>query len=253
MRKLGIILLFCIVIVVFFQCNTKNDTPSPLQGTVKINFKNVVKGSPLTLNTASYTNQNNQTYTISKLKYYISNVFVNNIDKSSGNNEGYYLIDQADALSQSFSFNAKVEQYSHLNFTIGVDSLRNVSGAQTGALDPLNDMFWTWSSGYIMAKLEGNSPASTQVNNKLQYHIGGFSGVNRAVKKISITLPISAQLLNVRANRTSEIFIEADIDKWFSNNIDIVTEAAIMTPGPLSNKIATNYMGMFTVTQVVNN
>ena len=79
MRKLGIILLFCIVIVVFFQCNTKNDTPSPLQGTVKINFKNVVKGSPLTLNTASYTNQNNQTYTISKLKYYISNVFVNNI------------------------------------------------------------------------------------------------------------------------------------------------------------------------------
>ena len=110
MRKLGIILLFCIVIVVFFQCNTKNDTPSPLQGTVKINFKNVVKGSPLTLNTASYTNQNNQTYTISKLKYYISNVFVNNIDKSSGNNEGYYLIDQADALSQSFSFNAKVEQ-----------------------------------------------------------------------------------------------------------------------------------------------
>ncbi len=253
MRKLGIPLLLCFVIVAFLQCDTNTDAPTPLQGTVKINFKNVVKGSPLVLNTASYTNQNNQTYTVSKFKYYISNVFVTNIDKSSGNSEGYYLIDQADALTQSFSFNAAVEQYSHLNFTIGVDSLRNVSGAQTGALDPLNDMFWTWSTGYIMAKLEGNSPASTQLNNKIEYHIGGFSGANNTVKKIAITLPISAQLLNVRANRTSEIFIEADMDKWFANNVSFAIEPIVTSPGALAKKVADNYQNMFTVTQVVNN
>ncbi len=253
MRKIYIGVLFCIIVVGFMQCEQTNDTPTPQQGTIRINFKNTVKGTPLVLNTGSYTNANGQAYTVSKFKYYISNVFVTNIDKSSAESGSYHLIDQANATSQSFSFGANVEQYSHLNFTIGVDSIRNVSGAQTGALDPLNDMFWTWSTGYIMAKLEGNSPASTQVNNKLEYHIGGFSGVNSAVKKVSITLPITAQMLNVRSNKTSEIFIEADIDKWFSNNINFTTEAAIMTPGVLSKKIVDNYINMFTITQVVNN
>lgn len=253
MRKIIIALLLVLIAVGFTQCEQNNDSPTPLQGNVKITFKNTVKGSPLVLNTVSYTNANGQAYTVSKLKYYISNVYVTNIDKSSAEGESYHLIDEGNAVSKSFSFAANVEQYSHLNFTIGVDSLRNVSGAQTGALDPLNDMFWTWNSGYIMAKLEGNSPASTQVNNKLQYHIGGFSGADNAVKKISFTLPITAQMLNVSPNKTSEIFIDADIDKWFSNNVNFTTEAAIMTPGPLSNKIANNYMNMFTVTQVVNN
>ena len=48
--------------------------------------------------------------------------------------------------------------YNSLSFLLGVDSMHNVSGAQTGALDPANDMFWTWNSGYVMAKMEGASP-----------------------------------------------------------------------------------------------
>ena len=49
--------------------------------------------------------------------------------------------------------------YTELQFLLGVDSLHNVSGAQTDDLDPAKDMFWTWNSGYVMAKMEGNSPA----------------------------------------------------------------------------------------------
>ena len=40
------------------------------------------------------------------------------------------------------------------NSCLGVDSLRNVTGVQTGALDPAMDMYWTWNTGYVMAKLE---------------------------------------------------------------------------------------------------
>lgn len=76
-------------------------------------------------------------------------------------------------------------QYDSITFLIGVDSLHNVSGAQTGALDPVNDMFWTWNSGYVMAKLEGNSSSSPQMNQKFEYHIGGYSGKHNVVKKLS--------------------------------------------------------------------
>jgi hypothetical protein len=237
----------------FIQCEPESNSPTPLQGTVKFTFKNVVNGNALTLNTNSYTNQLGQNYTVSKFKYYISSIALTNIDKRFEEAESYHLIDHASTASQSFSFNANTEVYSHITFTIGVDSIRNVSGAQTGALDPLNDMFWTWSTGYIMAKLEGNSPSSTLVNNKIEYHIGGFSGVNNAVKKITLTIPATTPLLNIQQNKTSEIIIEADVDKWFSNNVNIATEAGIMTPGALSKKIADNYQTMFSIKQVINN
>jgi hypothetical protein len=47
-----------------------------------------------------------------------------------------------------------------IRFLLGVDSARNVSGIQTGALDPARGMFWTWNSGYVMAKIEGSSPSA---------------------------------------------------------------------------------------------
>jgi hypothetical protein len=61
-----------------------------------------------------------------------------------------------------------------MEFMIGVDSARNNSGAQTGALDPTNGMFWSWSTGYIMAKFEGTSAQSPAAANALKFHIGGF-------------------------------------------------------------------------------
>jgi hypothetical protein len=253
MNRLIPISLLLLLVFSFTQCEQDSGVPSPIQGTVKVSFKNTVNGNPLVLTTGNYTNQNGQAYTVSKFKYYISNIKLSNINKQFAEPESYHLVDQANAASQSFTFNANAEVYSHITFTIGVDSLRNVSGAQTGALDPLNDMFWTWSTGYIMAKLEGNSPASTVVNNKLEYHIGGFSGAFNSLRTITLTIPATTSLLNIKYNKTSEVVIEANIDKWFSNNVNFTTEAAIMTPGVLSKKIADNYQSMFSITQVINN
>ncbi|MBK9581192.1 MAG: hypothetical protein IPO48_04510 [Saprospiraceae bacterium] len=59
----------------------------------------------------------------------------------------------------------------------GVDSTRCSSGAQTGALDPAKGLFWSWSSGYIMVKAEGNAP--TAADGSFAFHLGGFKGVNK--------------------------------------------------------------------------
>jgi hypothetical protein len=232
----------------------KNSDPAEKTGIIKISLKNMVNGAALTLGGPAYTNPFGETYTVNKFKYYISNITVNFSGMAYSEKESYHLVDQADAASQSISFAAKTGTYSNIVFTLGVDSLRNVSGAQTGALDPLKDMFWTWNSGYIMAKMEGTSPLSTQPNNKVEYHIGGFSGANNVLKTISLTFP-AGKLLDIREGKTSELKIEADLNKWWQqpNDIKIVTTPVCTTPGVLAANIAANYSKMFTLTDVVNN
>lgn len=235
------------------SCQKSVELPIEKTGTLKISFRNTVKGIPIVLGTGNYTNGFGEQYVLTKFKYYISNVSVSNIDAVSSETNSYHLIDEAKPASLSFSFPVKIDSYVSLKLLLGVDSLRNVSGAQTGALDPLNDMFWTWNSGYIMAKLEGNSPQSTVVNNKVEYHIGGFSGSNNALKNLTLTFPVG-KILDIREGKTSEIFIDADIDTWWQNPNDlrISTDPVIATPSAMAKKIADNYSKMLQVKDVIN-
>jgi hypothetical protein len=236
------------------SCNDKEAPTAEMTGTVKLSFSNVVNTSPLVLNTQTYTNPAGENYTISKFKYYITNIEVSNGSTKATEKDSYHLVDQSIASSQSFTVNMGVSNYTTLSFLLGVDSTRNVSGAQTGALDPLNDMFWTWNSGYIMAKMEGNSPVSAQPNNKVEYHIGGFKGATSVLKKITLTMP-AGKILDVREGKTSEIKITADFARWWQNpnSITIAALPVCTTPGTQAKQIADNYANMFTLTDVVNN
>jgi len=222
-------------------------------GTVKISFVNTVKGKPLQLNTGSYANPFGEAYTVSKFKYYISHVSLITGKAVFFETESYHLVDESKPDDLHFSFAVSAGNYTTLNFMLGVDSLHNVSGAQTGALDPLNDMFWTWNTGYVMAKMEGRSPQSKLVNNKLEFHIGGFMGENNVLKNITLNFP-PGKILNIQEGKTSEIIIEADMDTWWQqpNDIKITNHAVCSTPGALAKKIADNYSKMFSIKNVVN-
>jgi hypothetical protein len=235
-------------------CNDKDTPATDISGTVKLSFSNVVNTAPMVLNTQTYTNPAGENYTLSKFKYYVTYIEVGNASTKAAEKDSYHLVDQSIASSQSFNISMGVNNYTTFSFLLGVDSTRNVSGAQTGALDPLNDMFWTWNSGYIMAKMEGNSPVSTQPNNKVEYHIGGFSGPNSVLKKITLTMP-AGKTLDVREGKTSEIKITADFARWWQNpnNITIAALPVCTTPGVQAKQIADNYANMFTLTDVINN
>jgi hypothetical protein len=222
-------------------------------GTVKITFVNTVKGKPLELHTGNYTNPFGETYSVTKFKYYISNISLVKGKAVFFEPESYHLVDESNADALHFSFALSAGNYTSLNFMLGVDSLHNVSGAQTGALDPLNDMFWTWNSGYVMAKIEGRSPQSKVVNNKLEFHIGGFMGENNVLKNITLSFP-AGKMLNIQEGKTSEIIIEADINTWWQqpNDIKIIEHAVCSTPGVLAKKIADNYSKMFRIKDILN-
>ena len=86
--------------------------------------------------------------------------------------DSYHLIDQD--VPESMQFRIPVSMYDEIRFSLGIDSLTNVSGAYGGDLDPTKGMYWTWNSGYINVKLEGVSPNSKGKNGEFGLHLGGY-------------------------------------------------------------------------------
>ncbi len=220
--------------------------------TVKITFSNIVKNYKIALQDSVYINPFGEKYTITKFRYYVSGVSLSNGDKIFREKNSYHLIDESDIKSQSFSFAVPEGNYTSFKFLLGVDSLHNVSGAQTGALDPAKDMFWTWNTGYVMAKLEGNSASSTLVNNKYEFHIGGFSGKYNVLKNIELNFPENKSI-HFAANKTTQIIINADVNAWWqnANDIKIAEHANISAPGKLALMISDNYVKMFHIEKMI--
>ena len=192
----------------------------------------------MVLNTTSYNTSLGETFTVNKFKYYISNIKAGGNGSSIAESNSNHLIDESVTASRSFAFEVEENTFSGIGFLLGVDSLRNVSGAQTGALDPLNDMFWTWNSGYVMAKMEGTSPQSNQFGNRIEYHLGGFAGPDNVVRQVNLNLPAPAV---IKEGGSSEIVIDADLNTWWQNPYDlkIVNLPVCTTPGPEAKKMQT--------------
>lgn len=230
--------------------------PDMALGTVEIEFEHKVGDNSLALNSATYTNENGDTYTVSKFAYYVSAINLTRLDGQSVSIPvDYYLIDAANTSSHKITVNnIPPGEYSALSFTIGVDSTRNVSGAQTGALDPANGMFWSWNTGYIFLKMEGNSPQSTASGNQLRFHIGGFRESNNTNAIRKVNLSFNGNKLVVKEKASSGIHLVVDVNKMFKapNLVDFSTMNTVHMPGANALKIADNYVNMFSVSDIHN-
>jgi hypothetical protein len=234
---------------------TPAPTPTPIPanqlGSINIDFDNMVGTNDLVLNTGSYTNAAGNPFNVTKFIYYISNIKLTKTDGTKFiDNNSYYLINEASASSQSLTLDSiPVGDYNAIEFVIGVDSTRNVSGAQTGALDPTNDMFWTWNSGYIFVKMEGTSTSAP--SNDLTFHIGGFKTPNNTIRSVNRSFPTN---LSVKNTIVSKVKMKTDVLEMFTSpqNIDFSTFNFTMG-GPTSVTVANNYVDMITVKEIINN
>ena len=221
-------------------------------GHMKILFENTVGEEALELSDKVFTNENGDSFKVSVFKYYVSNIKLTRDDETVFTvPESYHLINQSVSGSAAIELHdVPVGNYKSITFLLGVDSLRNVSGAQTGALDVMNGMFWGWDTGYIMAKLEGQYKNQAGAYHSFIYHIGGFKGLNSSLRWFTLPLPEKA----VVSFRTPAIHITADVSEWFKTptKIEFAQYNNIMEPGRGMNVLVDNYMDMFTVSHVVN-
>jgi len=115
-------------------------------------------------------------------------------------------------------------------------------------------MFWTWNTGYIMFKIEGTSPQSKVVNNKLEYHIGGFRGHDNVLKYVTLPFP-GNKAVTIKKGEATAIMIDADIDKFWKDYIFLkITDTPVCnSPGLLSKQIAGNFSHIFSVSNIIQN
>jgi hypothetical protein len=225
-----------------------NPAPNANTAYLKLHFEHTVDGVPLELGT-TYQNSLQEDFVIDKLKYYISNIALYQGTEAEPMPDTYFLVDAEADSSTTITIPVKAGMYQNLDLLLGVDSARNVSGAQSGALDPLHDMFWTWNTGYIMMKIEGSSPASTAPNNRIQYHIGGFSGPFSALRNISVSMFSPVEVKN---GQTLDVTLVADLLRWFDGvyELPISSNAVAMTPDEVSSQYADNAAAMIQATVV---
>jgi hypothetical protein len=246
-KYMKILSAIIVITIALISCNKESSSETDL-APLKISFNLQAFGAPIDT-TVQYTNNSGEKFKISTFKFYVSMIEAvnssNNIRAAEA--ESYHLVDLSDPATHQLTVSLKNGMYDKLNFIIGVDSVRNVSGAQTGALDPIHGMFWTWNTGYIFAKLEGKSPSSTAPFQMFTYHIGGFKTGENAIRTIS--LPAQIQI-----GKTNELVINTDVERWFDgvNTISIASRASIMSPGGPALQMADNYATMFSVNKVVN-
>ncbi len=214
---------------------------TPMVDTLKLHFD------------STYKNFWKESYSVSAFKFYASRFDLINTDSGRTyhtDTAKCFLVDASDSTTWTVKLLATPFTYNRISFLIGIDSLRNVSGAKTGALDPKNGMYWTAATGYIMAKLEGKSSQGDM----MQYNIGGFAGDNNVLRTPTLLFPFG-QYLEITAGKKSVINVDANVNAWFFNphQIKISVTPSCTIPGLLAKDISENYSNMFTVTAVINN
>lgn len=220
----------------------------PNVATLQLRFQNRCDSVPLQLGT-TYQNSFGEPFTVSKLKYYISNVALFSGAEGAPFADTYFLVDEAVPASKNISIPITPGLYQQFSLLLGVDSARNVSGSQAGALDPANEMFWSPRQGYIMTLLEGSSPRSGSAGNKLQYHIGGFAGDYSALRTVDAGFFAPVY---VGKGQTLTITLTADVLRWFDgvHELPIGRHAAALEPGPLASQYADNGSYMLSISDM---
>jgi len=231
MKKLFFLLVINVLMIGFTNA----------QQTIQLQFHHKVGNKNLQLFTETYLNAFNEPFTVNRFKYYISSItLTDDKDKQFILKDKYFLIDEADSDSKKISITTSLKIIATIEFTIGVDSVHNVSGVQAGALDPMHGMFWTWKSGYVFAKLEGQSDSSHSQGNYFGYHVGGFRFNENALRKIKLV---------IANGQRSMLNINVDILKWFNavHPIKIYQTAFCHQPGTIALQLADNYSNMFSI------
>lgn len=201
------------------SCNKGGEepvTPIAAKGKVVVNFSNEVDGQPITsLNMGSLrTNGAGNQYNIALLKYYVSNFTLVKEDGSETNFKNYKLIDGSDASTGQFTLDSVANgNYTSVKFYLGVDAARNHTGAQDGDLDPINGMIWTWNTGYIFFKHEGQYKDNSGQMQSLVFHYGTDPAL------ATITVPVTK--FEVSGN-TKNLFLKFNLNSLYTSpaNID---------------------------------
>jgi|GEM_PF-1173865 len=236
--------------LLFFGCLFSFAAAAQSTGTVRLRIANQFGKDPLRLE-QPYATLHGDSLELSRFVYYLSNVQLTARNKKVWKQpESYHLLEVEDEGPSTFEIILKdvpEGEYSELSFAVGVDSLRNHSGDQVGALDTDNGMFWMWETGYVFLKAEGFFLRSGEAKKAMVYHIGRDDCYQRT------SLKMGPKPLTVKKGNTATIDVVADARLLFGGFPGAAiqlkapqgNESISVMGGPKAAQVSRNYARMF--------
>lgn len=222
-----IYLCFCFFLLCFVNSQAQKKT--------SISFKVNIYNEALVLD-KKHTINGCET-SISKCKFYISQlVFLKKGKVVFTEKDSYHLIDVENKTSSEITLNLKNKiVFDEISFVLGIDSSTNHSGVKGGSLDPSNGMYWTWQSGYVNFKLEGNLATCESSEKDFIFHLGGFLNGTKCDQKI-----------NLAVENQEKINLDLDLSS-FLEYIYFKKTIHIMTPGEESISLSKRLAKCFSI------
>lgn len=165
MKKLfkNALLLVPIILVAFLSaCNPDDDgnKKPETDDTARLAFIFDMKANnqPLALETGIYHTALQDTFSVKKMKFYISGLTVSGDNGSYAIPDSYHLVQVSrSTASDTVWVDIPAGTYNKTTFGLGVDSAANASEQNArGDLNPSGDMSWSWTKGYKFLSIEGN-------------------------------------------------------------------------------------------------
>jgi hypothetical protein len=192
-----------------------------------------------------YTDTSGQSFTVTRLNYFVSNVKLRNKETGDYYHEldSYHLVH---ALSNPGNTeiilrNIPRKKFSEMELSIGVDNSSNHSTDRQGDLDPGNGMAWDWKTGYKFFELEGQF-TSGATNGKYLFHVG------EDVCYRTMTFSFKEVLSNnLDVVKDGQILLEAEVASVLGqpNPVDLTVTNDVMSAATGGLKISENYARAF--------
>jgi len=240
------------IAMLLIGCDNDESTTTPDPGNLTLSFENTVNGAALSMPAANYTNASNETYTVSELKYIISNIRLTTSDNTTfiyPVEDSYFLINEDGSKTINLS-NIPADTYTGITFGFGVDPTKYPIESGTLNFIPLAEeagMLWTWSAGYKFLKFEGTYATATAPDDNLPflYHVGSHGATLDNYKEVTLSI---TDFQIASANTTSKT-IQFDVAKIFDSVHTLSLEAKddIQVDPVNAPKIAENTSTSFSI------
>ncbi|MFQ3597667.1 MAG: MbnP family protein [Chloroherpetonaceae bacterium] len=229
-------LFLSLALLVFFASACKEESNSVTPTDETVSFKLLIEGKFDTLSFAlnrPFVNQAGDTVRFTMAKFYLSEVclvdtlgrtipvrVVDTANTTTIDNQTVTLLDYATAQNGvlELTLRAKPGLYRGMKFNVGVPF--NLNHRDASVLPkPLNidqGMFWTWNTGYIFHRIEGNFDSLGTSRNFL-YHIGGDNR-NLTVQLATLT-GSNVTRFEVAANGSSVFRAKMDYRRLFATGL----------------------------------
>ena len=236
-----------------FLLSCKNETIVPdvefPVSSLELRFNNQVNNSNLELTSGRYLTSSSDTFSLSGLKYIISNIrLFKNDELVYTELDSYHLIDEKLEDSKLIILDSvPFGEYDRIDFALGVDSTNDNGQANAGDLSSNNGLFWIGWGSYIYFRFDGSYHNGT--SEALAFHIGG----KKAYQEQSFDLLLNE--INVRKDAVSSVYFNSNVEEIFEspNTIDISALQNVAMAGTAMDSMSENYKtGMFEIDKIIN-